>query len=793
MNLPLQSYRPWCQAVIFCAATLGQVALFGGIHAEESSLVYPGQAGRLLYATQADGDRIMDFSRVGYRFGEVDIPDVAGVVTVSPADGDDFAAIQAAIQQVESQPLDANGFRGAVVFEPGEYQSSGRITIRKSGVVLRGAGDDPVSGTRIRSTFTTRGSLIYADPGGSANGTISGPTVNLIDKYVPVGATSFRVDNPGNFSVGDHVLITRPGTQQWISDLGMDRIPPRNDGREIRQWEPEDYNLDWERHVTRVEGDRVFIDSPLSNSIEQQYGDGTIQHFSFPQRIDNVGVEGIRGISNYDTSDPTDEDHAWNFIDFKRVEHGWVRDVTGQHFALSTVILRETTTNITVQDAHSVDPISQITGARRYAFNTNGAENNLFRDMTSDKGRHDFVTNSPSEGPNVFLNGVATNAFSDTGPHQRWSTGALFDNIDVSGNNINVQNRGNFGSGHGWAGGNMVIWNSQADAFIVQNPPTAQNWLIGSIGTIQNSSRHGQQEPGIYDQHGAHVDTSSLYLKQLEDRLAASNGQNYVYVLGDYDNYTNDGQGSVDEMPVSANLFDEFGDFFDRFGHPLNGQDDLTNNQFIPQTFNFGVADDEQVFHAVLTVAIKKTGGQTTNDSFLYERRENRTLFSDFGITSEISSSESTMLLLEFTGTDLGWFNDGQFDFVIGEDIAVDWSKLELYIGDLLQGDVNADGVLSIADVAAFADALDAKEERAIFEESSPTGRYLAGDFSGDGMVTFTDYEAFRQAILTVDPLAEEALDALIPEPSAVLVLTSLGSMLIIRREVGCLYVDSNT
>lgn len=49
------------------------------IAADESDLAYPGQTGRLVYATQADGDRIMDFSRVGYRYGEVEIPDVAGV------------------------------------------------------------------------------------------------------------------------------------------------------------------------------------------------------------------------------------------------------------------------------------------------------------------------------------------------------------------------------------------------------------------------------------------------------------------------------------------------------------------------------------------------------------------------------------------------------------------------------------------------------------------------------------------------------------------------------------------
>ena len=91
-----------------------------------------------------------------------------------------------------------------------------------------------------------------------------------------------------------------------------------------------------------------------------------------------------------------------------------------------------------------------------------------------------------------------------------------------------------------------VVWNSSADGFIVQNPPTAQNWLIGSVGPIQEDMRFGPQEPGIVDHHGANVDTNSLYLQQLADRMAVSNSQLREYVTGDYDLFVNDGPGSVD-------------------------------------------------------------------------------------------------------------------------------------------------------------------------------------------------------------------------------------------------------
>ncbi|HMP05148.1 MAG TPA: hypothetical protein PJ982_02265, partial [Lacipirellulaceae bacterium] len=62
--------------------------------AAESVWAYPGVTGRLIYAPDAEGDRIMDFSGVGYQGrGTATIPDnVPVVVTVSPIAGDDTAS-----------------------------------------------------------------------------------------------------------------------------------------------------------------------------------------------------------------------------------------------------------------------------------------------------------------------------------------------------------------------------------------------------------------------------------------------------------------------------------------------------------------------------------------------------------------------------------------------------------------------------------------------------------------------------------------------------------------------------
>src|SRR5215213_224135 len=112
--------------------------------AAESKWVSTGVSGRLIYTPDAEGDRILDFSDVGYkgRGTELIPTSIANVVTVSPIAGDDTASIQSAINAVAAMPIGANGFRGAVLLNAGDYDINTQLTIGASGVVLRGIGDD---------------------------------------------------------------------------------------------------------------------------------------------------------------------------------------------------------------------------------------------------------------------------------------------------------------------------------------------------------------------------------------------------------------------------------------------------------------------------------------------------------------------------------------------------------------------------------------------------------------------------------------------------------------------------
>ncbi len=88
--------------------------------------------------------------------------------------------------------------------------------------------------------------------------------------------------------------------------------------------------------------------------------------------------------------------------------------------------------------------------------------------------RHQYVTGANTAGPIAFVGCSSERARNDAGPHHRWASGILWDRIDCDGDAINVRNRGNWGTGHGWAGANCVVWNSQAESYIIENPPTAR-------------------------------------------------------------------------------------------------------------------------------------------------------------------------------------------------------------------------------------------------------------------------------------------------------------------------------
>ncbi len=549
-------------------------------HRGTSNLYHLDPSGKLIYSKDPKGNRLPDFSHVGYHSGEREIPYVPVKITLESSQHDDTRRIQNALDKLGSFPLDRSGFRGALLPKRGVYRVEGTLTITHSGIVLRGEGNDP-DGTIIIATGyddpkyqraliavssksdTLEAHILHGYPTDKIELVTDSRQV-IVDAYVPVGSHSFEVKSASGYKPGDRIVVHRPSTADWIHFIGCDklksrwagvrnvrwvkddeaagfyyqrldshskycllqrpdetwddfvkRVPLSEDGKTFdvtRQWEAGDYDFYFERRIVGVEANRITIDAPIVHSMDQKYGGGAIYHYEPAGRVREVGIENLRLISEFGTptpacpyGDPEEtnqaENHAWHGVQLKsNTEDTWVRNITGNYFGWSLV--SASGKRATIQDCVNLGHASKITGGRRYTFMIDGQLNLVQRCLSFD-GRHEFVTQARTAGPNVFVDCVGFDTKSAAGPHHRYSVGTLFDNVK-SERGMESRFRGNSGTGHGWAGTQTCFYNCAAPEFDVEAPPGGVSWVIGS---------------GKSDEEGTRVTPASLYYQQVQDRL----------------------------------------------------------------------------------------------------------------------------------------------------------------------------------------------------------------------------------------------------------------------------------
>jgi len=474
-----------------------------------SKFLVVNKDGSITYFPDEKGNTIPDFSRVGYHHDGKEIPVVKVVKTISPVKGDAGNTIQEAIDQVSALPVGADGFRGAILLKKGDYSIAGTLNINADGIVIKGEGNT-AQGTRLIAAGKGLRSLINIS--GKGKITEVGSRIKITDAYVPTGAKTFEVTSAKSFKVGDKIVVYRPGTENWIQDLQMDKIIERQG---TKQWRASEYNLSYEREIVAVNGNKITIDNPIVMAMETKYGGGEIFKYEYKGRLKEIGIESILFESEY--ANDTDEDHGWIAVDFDHTENAWVSNVTSRFFGYACVSLSGGAKNITVKNSKCLDAKSVITGGKRYSFNNNGQQN-LFMNLETTEGRHDYVTGAKTCGPNVFYNCKSRNTHADIGPHHRWSTGTLYDNIDTDGE-INVQDRGNWGSGHGWAGVTQVVWNCKVKAAAIQDPwVSGKNYAIGIQGKKVNGRLEGKPDGEWEGQNKTGLQPASLYEAQLKAR-----------------------------------------------------------------------------------------------------------------------------------------------------------------------------------------------------------------------------------------------------------------------------------
>ncbi|MEN1679721.1 MAG: hypothetical protein AAGJ46_09010 [Planctomycetota bacterium] len=760
------------------------------VAAQDSLWVRYGQSGRLIYQMDHRGDRLLDYSDAGYRHGSA-IPDVAASINasrfvyVSPVPGDNRARIQNAIDQVAAMPLGPNGYRGVVQLTVGQYDVSDTIQIGASGVVLRGVGDgaDATSNTVLRSTSTNQIDIIRVGNFTQyANDLFRvGSPVDIVDKVVPAGATSLRVADASGYSEGDWINVKRTPTQAWFDHVTShfaDDPSGENFGWNLSE---DRFTFQHERRITRIEGDRVFLHAPISHSIDPR-STGTVEHYT-DRRVSNVGVQGIRGTSVFNSSETgvydgrtqfDDEDHAQTFISFAHAEDSWAQNVTGEHLVDSTVDIGIVSRSITVEDAMFVEPVSVVTGGRRYAFNINGSLS-LMQDLEADSARRAFINNSTfngfNRGPNVFLNGVSTNGFVRSGPHANYSTGALYDNLDDdSGFEARRASRD---SPHGWRGAHTVIWNSTSPEFQLDSPPGANNYLIGAVG---DSSPPDPANP-LVDSLGVPIDFAdpenpgnSLYVAQRLERQRFAEEESREYWVGDFDELSpGDPADQVYVDPDWLTAIDSLNSSF-HSGQPIAGFDDDSFGRRVPFTLEFDLAEDEEVRSAVLSIGMKRRGGASSDDDLLWLDSTSTPLGFASADWGPIFDNNLQVLTLELVG-ELSHLQDGQLNGVLSNNRAIDWVHLMVNVGPDrgLPGDFNGDGVVDTADYTVWRDTLNSTTDP-------------RADADGDNDVDTDDYLIWRQNFGAVASGATSSQS--VPEPAAFGAVLMVALVIIGRQRV---------
>ncbi|TVY01885.1 cadherin-like beta sandwich domain-containing protein [Paenibacillus cremeus] len=555
-------------------------------------------SGKLTYIPDYKGNQIMDYSAVGYKGGGAAIPNVPVRAKVSPLvdnTQDAWQSIQDAIDYVSRYPIQADGFRGAVYLEPGVFRISKPLNVTVSGVVIRGAGagtatpvvGDGTSGNpydeqiaseaaeagvtklistwKLTDTFTppsdhsTTTNSPYSKTANSTLINFNGQSVTsfasttITDQYVGAGQYSVHVASVTGLSVGDSVSVQKAINPSWVKAMYMDKV----DG--ASNWLPNGSlesgfagtPFTSERMIKKIDPvtNTFTFAEPLSDNLDMRWGVSKVVKTAEGGRISNVGVENIQGISHfYNMTKPAlarygtnfrsynDENHAEVFVAMVNVRDGWMRNFTTYHID-SAFVTDGNARNITVQDGSVLDPVSLMNaGERRYSIYYKNSEFMFTQRVYSRYMRHAFIVDSTTSGPNVFYNTTSEYTSNASEPHFRWSTGGLYDNVIAR---IYLQNRWDFGTSHGWAGVNYLLYNSTGP-FIATQPQISPNYVIGHafdnatnrLGSVNDTST-GRVQPDQGDSpnmaaaglNGGKVPNFSAYEYSVSQKVTSAANQ----------------------------------------------------------------------------------------------------------------------------------------------------------------------------------------------------------------------------------------------------------------------------
>ena len=388
--------------------------------------------------------------------------------------------------------------------------------------MLRGSGSG-VDGTVIRVTGAPHRVFTV---GGTGTWQPDAMRATVTDTYVPAGASHRNVSIRPRLRVGDRVVIQRPVTEAWIRFMSMDTLV--RDGKPQTWIKAGTIITTIARSMRRSQELASRSTCRLSDSFDAAYLNPpgtTVVKYTFPGRIEQVGVESLRVIgARAGQADQRGAVHPAS--DERGQRRVGARRRVGRH-AEQHDIRTNRAQGHSRERAHS--PHDAVYGAGRagrfrhlrHADSARSIERHGPRRVAR---RHPGRRDGPERRASFQKHEGRRRAASAMGDraarrqqrvHRRHRSAAEHRVLESR-----VRRVGPWLER--WLGGRVE---REGELLLIQQPPGAKNWCIGCSGRFTPILWHGKQIPvpaspsETHESPGVPVTPASLYLAQLRDRL----------------------------------------------------------------------------------------------------------------------------------------------------------------------------------------------------------------------------------------------------------------------------------
>ena len=407
-----------------------------------------------------NGQFLHDFSYAGYQRGEKDIPWVESPVVSVEAYGADSTGTTDSTQAFQ-QAIDALPEGGLVSIPPGLFVFDGQIKIRKSGVVIRGAGRQTQLHFRKTAGMSNQAHIEFL-------GTQTATHETLLASDATTWETVVKVQNAAGYAPGDDVAIGWKISDAFVAQHNMTGTWQAFNGR---------WQMFFWRTVTRVNTN--VTPHELEFDIPLRYPALTRDGASVRKVTGYVSECGLEDVA---VSTSTDKAKAWaleltHAVRFQFSKDCWLRNVHSfaargytAHLASGGVKVLSSK-RLTLEGSNMAKAENRGGGGNGYLFEISQSGEVLLKNNIADGGRHNFIQNwGFGTSGCVFLrcqsrNGraliadwdfVGITGFSEF--HHSLAMGNLVDQGEYD-DGFEAKNRGSYSSGAGHTSTQNVFWN----------------------------------------------------------------------------------------------------------------------------------------------------------------------------------------------------------------------------------------------------------------------------------------------------------------------------------------------